>query len=518
MILAQEVILKAGGATELLGRARPTIEEAPAMIGELLNAFREAYGAEPRVFQAPGRVNLIGEHTDYNEGFVLPVALDLVTSIAAAPRTDGRLVVRSANFEGEVSVDLSASPAARDHWSDYCVGVAVTAAKLGYSLGGASLLVDGRVPLGAGLSSSAALEVATATALFSLYNVDVEPQKIALLCRQAENDFVGMRCGIMDQFISACGREGHALLLDCRNLEYSLIPLPSEVKVVICNSMVRHELTGGEYNERRRDCERGCAQLGVESLREASVDSLAKLDTPLLKKRCLHVVSEIERTRVAAEALQAGDVERFGALMYESHASLRDDYEVSCPGAHLLVELARPVPGVYGSSNDGRWVWRVYGEPGPRRRRGSLSRRHRQGIPSSRGFHLPGRRRSARGGVLLSRQMHLMKNLLFWILALLVGTALAQEGPSYVNIKKIDFGQTADGKPVEQYVLTNKNGLSAKLMTYGATWTNMTVPDREGKMGDVLLGFDDLEWISRRASLFRFHRRPRCQPDRSGQI
>lgn len=324
------------------------------MTESLLENFHHHYGQQPRLFRAPGRVNLIGEHTDYNDGFVMPAALDFATVVAAAPRDDGRLVLRSVIFDEEVAYSLDDEGATRTgHWSDYVRGVAVTALRQGLPIKGATLMLDGNIPMGAGLSSSASVEVATALALLSLSKISMPLPEVALLCQRAENEFVGMRCGVMDQFISACGQAGHALLLDCRSLETRLLPLSSEASIVICNSMVRHQLTGGEYNERRAACEEGSRQLGARALRDVSLEALEGLPDELLRRRCRHVVSENLRVQNAAGALSRGDLAEFGRLMFASHESLRDDYEVSCPELDALVELARPLPGVYGARMTG---------------------------------------------------------------------------------------------------------------------------------------------------------------------
>lgn len=324
------------------------------MTEPLIETFLRRYGQAPRVFRAPGRVNLIGEHTDYNDGFVMPAALDFASLIAAAPRDDARLVLRSTHFDEEVSYPLEDGAARKaGHWSDYMRGVAVVLRGEGFPIGGATLMLEGNVPMGAGLSSSASVEVATALALLTLSGVTLSRPRIAQLCQRAENEFVGMRCGIMDQFISACGQSGHALMLDCRSLESRLLPLASDARIVICNSMVRHELTGGEYNERRQACEEGARRLGLRALRDATPHDVEKLDDPLLRQRCRHVVSENLRVEEAARALTSGALERFGELMLQSHESLRDDYQVSCAELDTLVELARPLPGVYGARMTG---------------------------------------------------------------------------------------------------------------------------------------------------------------------
>ena len=326
------------------------------MAVSLSTQFAEIYHQPCRLFRAPGRVNLIGEHTDYNAGFVMPVALQFATRVAAGPRTDDLLVLRSSTFpEEEICCPLSQlrPGSVAHHWSDYPQGVAWACREAGYALKGANLLIAGDVPMGAGLSSSASLEVSTALALLSIHGCQLPSRaELAQLCQRAENEYVGMRCGIMDQFISCCGAADHALMLDCRSLKYRLLPLSSSARVVICNSGVRHELAGGEYNLRRQACEEGAGRLGVATLRDASLAALDRLP-PVLHQRCRHVVTENERVLAAAAALESGDLDSFGQHMFASHASLRDDYEVSCPELDGLVELARPLPGVLGARMTG---------------------------------------------------------------------------------------------------------------------------------------------------------------------
>jgi galactokinase len=328
----------------------------------LMERFRKLYGNEPLLVQAPGRVNLIGEHTDYNEGFVFPAAIEFQTQIAIAKRSDRRMIVTSENYGERVEFDLDHLPKVpRNHWSDYVVGIAgLLERKLG-GLPGADLLLHGDVPQGAGLSSSASLEVAVCKAFLELSGKSMEGVAIALLCQQAENDFVGARCGIMDQFISVHGKKNHALRLDCRTLEYRLLPIPPDVRLVICNTMVRHSLAGGEYNERRAECETGARFFaeripGVRSLRDVTLEEFEKFGGQLpevIRKRCHHILTENIRVLQAAEALQAGDLKLFGRLMGSSHASLRDDFEVSCEELDLMVRLAEKNTGVYGARMTG---------------------------------------------------------------------------------------------------------------------------------------------------------------------
>jgi galactokinase len=329
---------------------------------QLLDQFRRAFGSEPRLFRAPGRVNLIGEHTDYNDGFVLPAALELSTTVAIAPRADRQLRVRSLLTGETVAFDLNDADARpRRHWSDYVRGVAIMLERAGHRLSGANLLIASDVPVGSGLSSSAALEVSTGFALLTLAGSPIDRKQLALTCQRAENDFVGMRCGIMDQFISCHGTAGHALLLDCRSLDYRLVPIAPAARLLICNSMVHHQLASSEYNLRRQECERGVALLapvlpGIRALRDVTAEQLQanRHRLPELTwRRCRHIVTENDRVLRAGAALQAGDLDEFGRLMVQSHASMRDDYEISCRELDLLVDLALATEGVLGSRMTG---------------------------------------------------------------------------------------------------------------------------------------------------------------------
>lgn len=329
---------------------------------DLAARFTRRFGGTPRVFRAPGRVNLIGEHTDYNDGFVLPAALELATFVAITPREDRRLRVTSPAFESTVEIDLDEpAPTARKDWSDYVVGVAVVLERAGHRLSGADMLIGSDLPIGAGLSSSAALEVAAGYALLNVAGIPVDLVALAKFCRSAENDFVGMRCGIMDQLISCGGVRGHLLLIDCRSLEMRPVRLDPSVNLVVCNTMVHHELASGTYNLRRQECEQGVALLsgplgGIEALRDVSPADLAEhadlLPLPI-SSRCRHVVSENGRVLEAVAALESHDLALCGRLMTESHKSLRDDYAVSCPELDLMVAAANKVPGVLGSRMTG---------------------------------------------------------------------------------------------------------------------------------------------------------------------
>jgi len=316
------------------------------------------YQAEPAIFVAPGRVNLIGEHTDYAEGFVMPVAIDKATLAAISPRADGKIVIYAENYNEERTFEAAALPTtAEKAWSDYPIGVAVILAGEGYTIPGFSLSIWGDVPLGSGLSSSAALEVATMTALTALMGVEIPGPKLARLCQRVENEFVGANCGIMDQFISANGKENHALLLDCRDLSFRLAPIPANVALVIANTMVKHSIAGGDYPTRRRESEAACAIInghrgGVPFLRDATLEDLEKWGhemTPESLQRARHVISEDLRTVAASEALLKGDMKELGRLMAEAHTSYSGDFAGSCVEADLMVELANQIPGLIGA-------------------------------------------------------------------------------------------------------------------------------------------------------------------------
>jgi len=329
---------------------------------DLIAKFEELFGRAAFAYRAPGRVNLIGEHTDYNGGFVLPACIGFSCWVAAGPRTDKKLVIQSENFHERVESRLDGErPQRARKWSDYPLGIAWELQKSGYPLRGANLYVRGDIPLGAGLSSSAALEVAVACALLENSGREMDRTKIALLCQRAENEFVGARVGIMDQFVCCHGEAGHALLLDCRTLAYRSVPVPGSVQLVVCNTMVKHEHGDGEYNLRRLECEEGMEKLstvlpGIRALRDVSLRDLEKhraLLGDVIYRRCRHVVTENERVPRAAEALERGDLATLGELMAESHRSLRDDYEVSCPELDLMVNLAAKHAGVYGARMTG---------------------------------------------------------------------------------------------------------------------------------------------------------------------
>ena len=329
---------------------------------ELLTSFKARFGTGASVYRAPGRVNLIGEHTDYNDGLVMPAAIGFSCWAAIAPREDRKLVLYSENYGEGYEADLDELRGrGAGHWADYLLGVAWALQDGGYRLRGANVYIAGDVPLGAGLSSSAAVEVSTGYALLSAANHAIDRTKLALLCQRAENEYVGMRCGIMDQFVSCRGRAGHALMLDCRSLEYRALRLPPHVRLVICNTMVKHKLQAGEYNARRAECEEAVQKLsdalpGIRSLRDVSVEQLAEnrsLLSETLYRRCRHVISENRRVRKVADLLERGKTEGLRGVMGASHESLRDDYEVSCRELDAMVEIAGRQRGVYGARMTG---------------------------------------------------------------------------------------------------------------------------------------------------------------------
>jgi galactokinase len=335
----------------------------PGSARTVAERFRAVYGTSPSgLFRAPGRVNLIGEHTDYNDGFVMPVAIDFSCYSAIRSRSDRTLSVYSQQFQEniEFNLDRLVGPP-KKHWTDYVRGVAAVLRDEGYPLKGADLLIDGQVPIGSGLSSSASIEVSSALALTSLGGITVPLGTLARLCQRAENAYTGARCGIMDQFVSCFGRQDQALLLDCRSLEMTYLALPPNVRLVICNTMVRHELAAGEYNERRASCERSIEAIrkflpNIRALRDLTLEDLEKYGSLLSEidfRRCRHVITENARVIDAKEALRHVDLARFGQLMYQSHNSLNHDYEVSCRELNLMVSLARNLPGVYGARMTG---------------------------------------------------------------------------------------------------------------------------------------------------------------------
>ena len=320
-------------------------------------AFEAAFGGSPQTLvRAPGRVNLIGEHTDYNDGFVLPCAIDYETLVAASPRSDCLLRVVAADCGYAIDKFDLAQPIshrADAPWPDYVRGVVAMLLQRGLRLKGADLAIAGNVPQGAGLSSSASLEVAVLQCLNQLNSLGLNATEIALLAQHAENDFVGCQCGIMDQLISARGQAGHALLIDCRSLEARPVPLPEDLAVMIVHSRVARGLVDSAYNERRQQCEAAARHYGVRALRDLGPAALqagaAGLD-PLTLQRARHVVTENQRTLDAADALAVGDLRRLGTLMAASHDSMRDDFQITVPAIDRLVEIAQRAIGEHGGA------------------------------------------------------------------------------------------------------------------------------------------------------------------------
>lgn len=322
--------------------------------------FKTHFNTEPvRHFQAPGRVNLIGEHTDYNDGFVLPCAINYNTVMAAGPRDDTKIVVVAADIEEQTSTfELEATIPHDDAapWSNYVRGVAWGLIHRGYQLRGVNMVISGNVPRAAGLSSSASLEVVAGTTLAHFAGLNLDGKTIALNGQQAENDFVGMKCGIMDQFISALGQKDHALLIDCRSLDYQAVPIPSDIAIIIANSNFKREglgLLDSEYNTRRRECEAAAAHFGVPALRDVPADLFALHEDELdetVAKRARHVITENARTEAAVDALSNGNMKLMGQLMAQSHTSMRDDFEITVPPIDALVEIIAAITGDAGGA------------------------------------------------------------------------------------------------------------------------------------------------------------------------
>lgn len=320
-------------------------------------AFAQHFDGVPSTWvQAPGRVNLIGEHTDYNDGFVLPCAIDYHTLIAARPRSDRQVRVLACDMGQALdlfSLDEPIVPRADALWANYVRGVVKLLGEAGHALQGLDLAIAGNVPQGAGLSSSASLEVAVSQTFKQVCGLDLSATALAQLAQRAENDFVGCNCGIMDQLISARGEAGHALLIDCRSLDTRSVPVPEGVAVMIVHSRVRRGLVESEYNTRRAQCEAAARHYQVPALRDLSLARLsadtAGLDATVLR-RARHIVTENQRTLDAAAALSAGDLTRLGALMSQSHASMRDDFDITVPAIDQLVAIAQQAIGTEGGA------------------------------------------------------------------------------------------------------------------------------------------------------------------------
>ena len=333
-------------------------------ISALINKFGEVYGVSPKtIVRAPGRVNLIGEHTDYNDGYVLPIAIDRDVLVAASPCSEPSVCLYSMDFDRTSSFsldDIDSDP--ENEWGNYPRGVAYMLKKRRKKVFGANMAIQGDIPMGAGLSSSAALEVASALVFQALNKFDMSGPEMALLCQAAENEFVGVNCGIMDQFISRLGTRNNALFIDCRTLEYEVVPLPAHgIKVIVADSMKKRGLVDSEYNTRRGQCEEAVSLLkahlpGIRALRDVTTVDFRKYGwylPPTVRRRAEHVIMENNRVLKSIDALRHGQVEVFGWLMNQSHDSLRDLYEVSCRELDALVEAAQRIPGVYGSRMTG---------------------------------------------------------------------------------------------------------------------------------------------------------------------
>ncbi|WP_289366334.1 galactokinase [Pantoea stewartii] len=317
--------------------------------------FTDTFGYAPtHTIQAPGRVNLIGEHTDYNDGFVLPCAIDYQTVIACARRDDRQVRVVAVDYDqaqDSFSLDDPITSVSEPMWANYVRGVVKHLQKRALDFNGVDMVISGNVPQGAGLSSSASLEVAVGTVFQQLFNLPLDGAAIAVNGQEAENQFVGCNCGIMDQLISALGQKDHAMLLDCRSLGTKPVSLPEDVAVVIINSNFRRSLVGSEYNTRRQQCETGARFFNKKALRDVGLAefeaAVAQLD-PDVAKRVRHVITENARTLEAAEVLSRGDLTRMGELMAESHASMRDDFEITVPPVDTLVEIVKAEIGNRG--------------------------------------------------------------------------------------------------------------------------------------------------------------------------
>lgn len=328
------------------------------LIESVKKSFEKKFNRKPVVIASPGRINLIGEHTDYNEGFVLPGATDRVIILAIAPREDRRCRFYSVDFDQDFETDLSHLQKSQQRWPDYLQGVIDQFLKAGYKIKGVDVAFGGNVPIGGGMSSSAAVEGGMAFALNHLFQLNLDLLTLTRLAQKAENEFVGVRCGIMDMFANLHGQPKKVLKIDCRSLAYEYYPFEREdVRVVISDTGVRRELASSEYNVRRQQCEEGVRLLQqhypeIKSLRDVDLTMLenhrSEFD-PVVWMRCAYVVKENQRVNLACQDLLKGDLVTFGQKMYQSHAGLRDEYEVSSPELNLLVESASRIPGVYGS-------------------------------------------------------------------------------------------------------------------------------------------------------------------------
>ena len=325
--------------------------------GRVADGFARAFqGQAGWIVRAPGRVNLIGEHTDYNDGFVLPMAIDRAVWIALRPRADQHVRLDSLDFRQTIEFDLGSLQRGGPGWGEYPKAVAWALRTAGYRLRGWEGVLTGEVPLGAGLSSSAAVELAIARAFAVVSDLAWEAPAMARLAQRAENEWVGVACGIMDQLTSACGLADHALRIDCRSLDIEPVPLPSALSVLVLDTGTRRGLVSSAYNQRRHECQQGAAAFGLSSLRDLTPEAFARGEgslEPVVRRRVCHILTENARTLAAVQALRMGDVQRVGQLMAESHASLRDDFEVSSPALDVMVDIASAQPGCWGARMTG---------------------------------------------------------------------------------------------------------------------------------------------------------------------
>lgn len=328
------------------------------MITAFQQQFVDLFQTAPKVYRSPGRINIIGEHTDYNQGFVLPAAIEQAAYVAISPREDNELHLYATSMQEMVVLQLEGLAPRPGAWSNYIAGVAQQMIRKGYSIRGFNLVLHSNVPIGAGLSSSAAIECAVAFALNECFGCGLDRLQLVHLAQKAEHEFAGVQCGIMDQFASMMGKRNHLIKLDCRSLAYEYIPFQlGNHAMVLFDTNVKHSLASTAYNERRQQCEQGVQWIAahlphVQTLRDADMDMLEQFVLPkdsLVYRRCAYVVKEIQRVDAACTALQAGDLNKLGQLMYETHAGLSMDYEVSCTELNLLVDLVKARPGVIGA-------------------------------------------------------------------------------------------------------------------------------------------------------------------------
>lgn len=327
-------------------------------IESIKQAFTNKFNSKPLIIRSPGRVNLIGEHTDYNQGLVLPAAINKDILLAIGKRDDNTIFLHSIDQNESYQTSVGAAEKSNLLWPDYLIGVVEQLLKRGHQVGGFNLIFSGNIPQGAGLSSSAALECATAFALSELFSLSLEKLDIALIAQAAENEFVGVKCGLMDQFASVFGKESHLIKLDCRDFSYEYIPFKhSDIRIVLFDTRVKHSLASSEYNTRRAECEKGVALIQqqypeVKSLRDATltqVDTIIKPVDEVVYRRCHYVVSEIARLEAGCEDLKKDDFVAFGKLMFETHDGLQHDYEVSCKELDILVDIVRNDEAVLGA-------------------------------------------------------------------------------------------------------------------------------------------------------------------------